>query len=109
MFCTHWGPGLKTIIELQQEAQILAKIGTCVYCNCNLLPRNRESALGRSVLSQKCLWFQSPLYMRESSPYISGTPANVLWSNTTFRIAVICQQKRRRAGGERVRKRIHSR
>lgn len=24
------------------------------------------------------------LYMRESSPYISGTPANVLWSNTTF-------------------------
>lgn len=49
------------------------------------------------------------LYMRESSPYVSGTLANVLWSNTTFRIAFICQQKRHRAGRDRVRKKSHSR
>lgn len=49
------------------------------------------------------------LYMRESSPYMSGTPANVLWSNTTFRIAVTRQQKRRRAGRERMRRKSHSR
>lgn len=48
------------------------------------------------------------LYMRESSPYVRGAPANVLCSNT-FRIAVICQQKRHRAGRERVRKRSRSR
>lgn len=72
---------------------------------CSLLLCNRANTLGSSVLpSQKSLWFQSPLYTRASSPFISGTPANVLWSKRTFRIAVIHQQKGHRAGRERMRK-----
>lgn len=59
-----------------------------------------RNAFGFSLLS---------LYMRESSAYMSGTPANVLRSWTTFRIAVICQQKGHRAGRERVSRKSHSR
>lgn len=72
---------------------------------CSLLLCNRANTLGSSVLpSQKSLWFQSPLYTRASSPCISRTPPNVLWSKRTFRIAVIHQQKGHRAGGEKMRK-----